>query len=126
MSELRDLQWVVQNGDISSVKAHLEKGVNVNEVVKKRTLLHMAADYGQIEVLKLLLKSGAEVNATDSYDMTPLLAAIFENHLECVKVLINSGASLEGTTPDGQSYYDVASEEMKKVLIEGRTAQEKR
>jgi ankyrin repeat protein len=44
----------------------------------------------------------------DKHGITALLAAIWEGHKECVKILIESGATKEGKTPDGKPYRDVA------------------
>ncbi|OWF44955.1 myotrophin-like [Mizuhopecten yessoensis] len=118
MSEERGLQWAIQNGDINSVKEQLSKGASVNEIVKNRAPLHFAADYGQVEVLKLLLEKGADVNVKDKYDITPILAAIYEDHVECVKILLEKGASPDGKTLEGQSYDEVASDSVKKLLKE--------
>jgi ankyrin repeat protein len=52
------------------------------------TFLHYAAYDGNIEVVKLLIKKGAYVNATDYDGYTPLHKAAFKGHIEIVKLLI--------------------------------------
>ncbi|XP_069132753.1 myotrophin-like [Argopecten irradians] len=113
------LQWAIQNGDIARVNELLKQGADVNEVTNSRTPLHFAADYGQCEVIKILLEKGADINAPDKYDITPLLAAIFEEHTECVELLIKEGASTNGKTPDGQSYYEAATTDSIKAILKG-------
>lgn len=46
--------------------------------------------------------------AVDKHGISPLLAAIWEGHTECVSLLLNQGADTNGKTPDGKSYLDVA------------------
>lgn len=76
-------------------------------------LLHYAADYGQSEVVSYLISRGANVNvsyrwtpnniflnktsvqqAVDKHGISPLLAAIWEGHTNCVKILLNSVSKL--------------------------------
>jgi len=114
-----ELVWSVKNGDLSRVKSIVEsEGINVNqEVLNGRGLLHVAADYGQTEVLEYLLSKGANVNALDKHGITPLLAAVFENHLESAKLLLSKGADKTMKSPGGDSYYDCAeTAEMKELL----------
>jgi hypothetical protein len=40
-----------------------------------RTMLMIAADYGQVEMVQLLLEAGADANAIDNEGMTPLMHA---------------------------------------------------
>lgn len=55
--------------------------------------------------------------AVDKHGISALLAAIWEGHTECVKLLIESGADTQGTTPDGKSYIEVADKEEIKNLL---------
>lgn len=60
------------SGQVRSVQWLLEKGVDVNQRSKEglQTALHAAAFSGQDAVLKLLLKNGAQRNATDAHGFT--------------------------------------------------------
>jgi ankyrin repeat protein len=64
------------------------------------TSLHNAAAFGPVESVRLLLKAGAEVNARDSRNMSPLFFALASEHpaIEIVRVLISAGADVN--TPD--------------------------
>jgi ankyrin repeat protein len=74
-----------------------------------RSLLHYAADAGNFDILKELINNGANVNVNnlnrtvsldltksffftfqskDKFGLTPLLAAIYEDHTDCVKYLL--------------------------------------
>lgn len=109
-----EILWTVKNGDLDSLKALLK---DPNAVGKGRPLLVHAADYGQTEIVRFLISKGANVNQADTNDITPLLAAIWEDHLETVKVLLDNGADKKRKGPDGSSYCDAAeSQEMKKLI----------
>ena len=56
--------------------------------------IHVAASGGHKTALQLLLDMGADINEkrSDVFDRTPLIGAVFNNHLPCVKLLIERGA----------------------------------
>jgi ankyrin repeat protein len=63
-----------------------------------RMPLHVAASAGHTEIARLLLDSGADVNARDQGDnATPLHWAAGEGHLETAKLLVERGANLNAT-----------------------------
>nr|CAJ77471.1 myotrophin [Lubomirskia baikalensis] len=113
------LLWGVKNGDLDTVKQCVEKnGFNVNlELSNGRDAIHYAADYGQSEVLRYLLSKGANVNAPDKHGITAMLAAFWESHVECVKVLVSKGAAKIGNSPDGKTYLECAESEEIKTLL---------
>ena len=47
-----------------------------------------------IEVVRLLVENGAEVNDRDKYDRTPLHRAAGEGHIEVVRFLVENGAEV--------------------------------
>ncbi|KAL4225767.1 hypothetical protein ACF0H5_016456 [Mactra antiquata] len=118
-SAAEQLLWGIKNGEVDQVKESLKmKKMDINqELVSGRKALHIAADYGQTNVIECLLDAGADINAPDKYDITPLLAAIWENHLEAVKFLLNKGAKKDGKSPDGKSYIDCAETDDMKMLL---------
>ena len=56
------------------------------------TALHSASHAGQVQVVRTLLKCGAEVNARGVWDQTPLILASFQGHLDIVQCLLDHGA----------------------------------
>ena len=54
-----------------------------------------AAEYNQVEILKLLISIGTPVNKQDG---KALRIAIFKNHLDCVKVLLDAGARISSSS----------------------------
>lgn len=86
------------------------------ELTGGRNALHFAADYGHVDIIEYLISKGANVNLKDKHGITPLLAAIYEEHTDCVKMLLKSGAKTDGKAPDGSSYIDCANVEIKDLL----------
>ncbi|XP_034472717.1 myotrophin [Drosophila innubila] len=111
--------WTIKNGELDAVQTTFSNDTQkVNDEIKGRFPIHYAADFGQLNVLKFLIKLGADVNRKDKHGITPLLAAVWEGHTNCVAYLLENGADKNGATPDGQSYVDVAEkDEIKKLLL---------
>lgn len=89
------LMQVSRNGDINTVKALLNQGVNVNEidVAAKGTSALGAASYsGHIDIMNLLIDKGADVNANIKGGWTPLAWAAYGGNAGAVKLLLDRGA----------------------------------
>ena len=50
---------------------------------------------GHLEIVRLLVKSGANVNSTTKTNSTPLRAACFDGHFEIVKYLVEHNAGIQ-------------------------------
>lgn len=112
------LKWAAQNGDLDQLTELTSgEGFNIDIDIGNRTLLHTAADYGQVKCIEFLITKGANINAKDKHGITPLLNAIFEGHTEAVKVLLEKGASKDGKSPAGESYIECAEKKEIKDLL---------
>lgn len=58
------------------------------------TPLHIAANEGYNDIIILLLKEGANIEALTKFNRTPLLLAVLQNQYETVKLLIQKGAQV--------------------------------
>jgi len=70
----------------------------------RETLLHLASYAGNKEALGILISHGADLNAVDTYGLTPLHNAVNGDQDEAVELLCRSGASVSikddsGDTP---------------------------
>ena len=76
---------------VTTVKMLLDNGANVNSVghAEKWTSLMNAAAEGQLEIVKLLLKYGADKNLKDVDGDTAESFALQKNHLEVLNFLKN-------------------------------------
>jgi Ankyrin repeats (many copies)/MATH domain len=92
------LKCAVEEGDANSVKLCLDHGASVNCQFKDDlyTPLHTACSSGtcsgSMEVLNLLLASGADCNACNKWKETPLLIAANNGHKTAVEALLEHGA----------------------------------
>jgi outer membrane protein assembly factor BamB len=91
----RDALWAaVRAGDAKAVAAALDSGTDVN--VKNEigvSALWIAAGKNKLEVIELLVKRGADVNARDGiWYQTPLIYAVAFKNLAAAKLLIKASA----------------------------------
>jgi ankyrin repeat protein len=91
-------------------------------------LIHLAAEAGHLDCVKLLLKHGVDVNLRDRLDRaTPLHWAASRGHLDIVKHLADAGADLEGAGDDHEigvlgwatCFHDVQREAAEYLLSRG-------
>lgn len=67
------------------------------------TLLHFAAESGNAEIARALIKMGAEVDARDGEEDTPLHLALRNEREKVALILLKAGATCEGTSSRGWS-----------------------
>ncbi|KPI96846.1 Ankyrin-1 [Papilio xuthus] len=78
--------------------------------LKKQTPLHLAAASGQIEVCKLLLELGSNIDATDELGQKPIHAAAQNNYSEVVQLFLQQHPNLVmATTKDGNTCAHIAA-----------------
>ncbi|VIO94562.1 Uncharacterized protein BM_BM2006 [Brugia malayi] len=80
------------------------------------TALHVAAAKGYNDVIRLLLKAGADVNCRDRDGWTPLHAAAHWAEHEAVTILIQNGASFSELTNNGETVLNVADKDIVEYL----------
>ena len=54
--------------------------------------LHQALFHGHLELVKIMLQKGFQVNAQHPQNFTPLHCAAQNGHLEVAKILLKNGA----------------------------------
>ncbi|GMT49081.1 MAG: hypothetical protein IEMM0008_0620 [bacterium] len=90
----------IKAGDKKSVIRFLKKRVNVNAKRKGKTPLMIATRYGKLDIAKILIEKGANINAKDkSTGQTALHIAIYNKHPSISLLLIDHGAfvNVKGT-----------------------------
>lgn len=108
-----DIFAVMQKGDVAKVKTMLDKNP---KLVKARDgsgmmLLHWATFDGQKDMIDLLLKKGADVNAPGGVrSSTPLHMACVSGREEIVKILVENGADVKARNSAGMTPLHLAAE----------------
>ncbi|XP_055928806.1 protein phosphatase 1 regulatory subunit 12A-like isoform X1 [Argiope bruennichi] len=95
--------------------------VDANDRIHPRTgatPLHVAAAKGYIEVIKILISAGVDLNAQDNDGWTPLHAAAHWCQKEACALLADNLANMDIQTPAGQTCFDVADPDVVKLLEE--------
>jgi hypothetical protein len=79
--------------NLNPVIGLLDVGANIDaRDHRNRTAVYIAAETGNIELLRLLVERGADLQSV--YQGTPLHRAASNGHLECVQLLLESGANI--------------------------------
>ncbi|KAJ3271470.1 hypothetical protein HDV01_006600 [Terramyces sp. JEL0728] len=107
----------------------MEYGVDLNmtDDISDATCLHELAIEGTLEIIKLVVDRGADINVIDVYgrtplhysclygqdevtldDNSPLINAIIGGHTKCANILIEKGANIEPVTPNGSIPLSIA------------------
>ena len=94
----------VKVSDISSIRAQLEGGADVNAPEPDgTTALHWAAHHGTVEVVDLLLAAGADVTVATRYGVTPLILACENGDAGVIERMLKAGADANLALPSGQT-----------------------
>lgn len=123
----RQLLDAVKRGDAAAVRALLKEGADANAAQGDGlTALHIAAQEGQIEIVKVLLGAGASVEAKSRIGAyTPLHLAAGTGDAAVVTALLDAGAAVNATTSNtGVTPLHLAAKALNgeaavRVLLEG-------
>lgn len=95
----------VKKENIDGVKALIKSGVNIKYSEGKNgvSALHLASSQGNLELVKIILDAGADINQKDNLGITALHSSIRKKHEDVYKFLRSNGAELsitsKGLTP---------------------------
>jgi len=85
----------LRDGNVKVVKQFLAANAGVNDLYFAWSALQIAANKGQLEVVKVLIDKGADINYQHPISRnTALHLAALSNHPEVVKYLISKGADV--------------------------------
>jgi ankyrin repeat protein len=110
------LHLAVFFGHRDLVKHLLDLGADPRLAARNKTFasgvspLQSAVTRGSVELAKLLLDRGADVNARDADDGSPLFTAAFNGNLALVELLLARGARADVRHKSGQTPLGIARE----------------
>lgn len=103
----------ILRGNLEEVRRQLDRGLPPNAVKGNLPFTLWAIKYGKLDILKLLLQNGADVNKKeDGKGGTALFYAVQKNYAEAVKLLLDQDDILvdqkdnDGNTPLKKACYD--------------------
>ena len=83
-----------QNNHPEAVRILIDGNAKIDDTRRRGgTALSFAADRGNLEIVRMLVENGADINVTDGeMGITPLMDSAYMNQYEVVKYLLEQGA----------------------------------
>ena len=101
------LSEAVINNDLVSFNNLITEGVEIDGLdYNGLTALYYAAQYGRLEMARVLIEKGANIEHQDEYGNTPLMRACLNlnrNGVDMISLLISSGANVDAQNKSGNS-----------------------
>ena len=133
------LMMAASSGSMEATRILLSRGARVNDVSEQgeiflhrpqrvqngvltegnATALLLAAPGGSLELIRVLLDAGANVNATDIRGMTPLMLAVATDHssVDKIQLLLARGADVRTKSLGGETVLDWAEKSGRTPLV---------
>jgi ankyrin repeat protein len=105
------VRLLIQSGvDVNVASTSSPTNRNGTIALVKLTALHRAAAFGPVEMVRELLKAGANVNARDSRSLTALIFAVATEYTDpqIVEALLQAGADVNARDNSGETPLDWA------------------
>jgi ankyrin repeat protein len=94
-----------QASDVGKIRQLLTNGYSPNQTEEAggTTGMHVAAGSGNLQIMAILFKAGADVNQRDKVGSTPLDYAAEHARLDAVKLLLDMKASVDAENKNGMT-----------------------
>jgi hypothetical protein len=115
----KTLNQAVVDGDIDQVKSEISAGADVNSKNRMSwTLLHIAIQNRQTEIITLLIDKGADINAKDNRGRTPLHFAVETGQKAVIEQLIAKGAEINVMDGRADNALSLAKKKNQKEIVD--------
>lgn len=107
-----DLRAAAQNGDVNAAQRALAAGAAIDRGDERNgnTPLILAANHGHTELVRLLVRSGANLNRSNDSGVNALIAAVMSGNQAVAGLLIEQGANLNATDKNGRTALSLAEQ----------------
>lgn len=85
----------IEKGDLIAVKQLLKEDIDINFTIQGETPLCKACETPHLEIVKTLIKAGADVNLPADRGVTPLMVACLYKQKDIIVELLNNGADIK-------------------------------
>ncbi len=102
------LLTAVDAGDIAGAEKALSRGANISPICGFHTIgqpLVLAAQAGDLKMMRFLIRKGADLNGRNAYYDTPLMYALMAEKLPAAELLIRAGADVNQPNAFGVSAF---------------------
>ncbi len=101
----QEIFQATKNGDLDKIKKMLVKEPGLINFKDERgvSTLHIAAESGQLGIIKFLIKNGLDKDMQDINKMTPLIYASRSGKIDLVKFFVELGANMNQQTQTGRT-----------------------
>lgn len=110
-----------RNNDLPEVKRLLALGINIEDNWHRDgcTALHVAVNWGWLEIADCLLQHSADIEARENHGFMPIISAVAaeEHSIECLDLLFQRGAKIDAKDNDGWTALSCASHWGKKNAV---------
>lgn len=97
------IYWAVCRGNVATTRRAMDLGADVADVCNHWRLLHCAVQYGQLDMMQLLLGiNGVSLTLFDKRGFIALTIAAAQNWTAATQMLISHGASVSGLDSKGR------------------------
>jgi ankyrin repeat protein len=115
----------ISEGNVAIVEAMIRGGATLAGKTDEggRPALMIAVENGNIDLVKILLLAGAEINARNWDDRRPVTEAVAQGRMDLTEILLAHGADANTTTENGTLLTDAVvsdDEQLVKALLERR------
>lgn len=118
------LYWAANGRQKDMVVFLIQRGakIDIKNEEGKTALMFISGreeiDKDDVEIAKLLIENGAQVNTKDHYQNTPLIDAVLKGHFEMVKLLVENGANIYYRDERGKTALELAKEKQYQEIVD--------
>lgn len=107
----KEILWATNEGKADIVESILARNPNCKDAVDEDgyTPLHRACYNNHVDIAKILLRYGADVNARTEYEWTPLHSAVKWSNAECAALMLQHGADVNALSQGSQTPLHIAA-----------------